>query len=103
VYSVTIIGNVEQCRTEAEISDDDGTIFAAVYETSGGWHTDVVVRHLDHVADFQTAVEDAKKSHFFHHSSYLRVDSGHSRLSRIESDRYRLGRLSIGLDSVQVG
>jgi hypothetical protein len=62
VYSVTIIGNVEQCRTEAEISDDDGAICAVVYETSGGWHTDVVVRHLDHVADFQTAVEDAKKS-----------------------------------------
>jgi hypothetical protein len=62
VYSVTIIGNVEQCRTEAEISDGDGAGLAVVYETSVGWHTDVLVKHLNHVADFQTAVEHAKES-----------------------------------------
>jgi uncharacterized protein (DUF433 family) len=63
VYSVTIIGNVEQCRTEAEIRDSQGAVTAIVYETSDGWHTDVLVEHLNQVAtDLQTAVENAKES-----------------------------------------
>jgi hypothetical protein len=36
VYSVTVIGNVEQCRTEAEIRDSQGAVTAIVYETSDG-------------------------------------------------------------------
>jgi predicted phosphoribosyltransferase len=63
VYSVTIIGNVEQCRTEAEITDSQGAVTAIVYETSDGWHTDVFVEQLNQAAtDFQTAVENAKES-----------------------------------------
>jgi hypothetical protein len=63
MYSVTIIGNVEQCRTEAEITDSQGDMLAVVYETSDGWHTDVLAEHLNQAStDFQTAVEHAKES-----------------------------------------
>ena len=63
MYSVIIIGNVEQCRTEAEITDSQGAVTAIVYETSDGWHTDVLVEHLNQAAtDFQAAVENAKES-----------------------------------------
>ena len=63
MYSVTILGNVEQCRTEAEISDGDGAVLAVVYETSDGWRTDILVKHLNQATDdFQTAVENAKET-----------------------------------------
>ena len=63
MYSVTILGNVEQCRTEAEISDSEGTLLAVVYQTSDGWHTGVFVEELHQTAtDFQAAVENAKQS-----------------------------------------
>jgi hypothetical protein len=63
VYSVTIIGNVEQCRTEAELSDGEGAVLAVVYETSDGWQTDIYVEQLNQAAtDFQSAVENAKES-----------------------------------------
>jgi hypothetical protein len=66
VYSVTIIGNVEQCRTEAEISDGERAVLSVVYETSNGWQTDVLVEQVNHAPDFQTAVEHAKErlSHY---------------------------------------
>ena len=67
MYSVTIIGNVEQRRTEAEISDSEGAVLAVVYETSDGWHTDVLVEQLNQATtDFHTAVENAKErlSHY---------------------------------------
>jgi hypothetical protein len=63
VYSATILGNVEQCRTEAEISDSDGAVLAVVYESSDGWHTDVLVEPLNQAAtDFHSAVENAKEN-----------------------------------------
>ena len=63
MYSVTIIGNVEQRRTEAEITDSQGAVLAVVYETLDGWHTDILVEQLNQSAtDFQTAVENAKES-----------------------------------------
>jgi hypothetical protein len=63
VYSVAILGNVEQCRTEAEISDGDGAVLAVVYETSDGWRTDILVKHLNQATDdFQTAIENAKET-----------------------------------------
>jgi hypothetical protein len=63
VYSATIIGNVEECRTEAEISDGEGAVSAVVYEASDGWHTDILVERLDRAsAEFQTAVENAEES-----------------------------------------
>ena len=63
MYSVTIIGTVEQCRTEAEITHSQGAVTAIVYETAVEWHTDVLVEPLNQVAcDFQAAVEDARES-----------------------------------------
>ena len=63
MYSVTIIGNVEQRRTEAEILDSEGAVTAVVYETSDGWRTDILVKQLNRAAtDFQTAVQNAKES-----------------------------------------
>jgi hypothetical protein len=63
VYSVTIIGNAEKCKTEAEITDSQGAELAVVYETLDGWHTDIFVEQLNQSAtDFQTTAENAKES-----------------------------------------
>src|SRR5215470_2349680 len=59
--SVTILGNVEECRTEAEISRD-GQIVAIVYEASHGWHTQIVDSHLTPTqSEFDVALETARK------------------------------------------
>jgi hypothetical protein len=61
-YSVTILGNVEECRTEAEISRD-GRVVAIVYESFDGWHTEMVDEHLaQHECDLEQAVEGARKT-----------------------------------------
>jgi hypothetical protein len=61
-YSVTILGNVEECRTEAEISRD-GRVVAIVYESSDGWHTEVVGAHLTQSeCDLEQAVEGARET-----------------------------------------
>ena len=63
MYSVTITGNVEECRTEAEIIDGEGAVSAVVYEALDGWHTNILAERLDRAsAEFQTAVENAKES-----------------------------------------
>jgi hypothetical protein len=63
MYSVTIFGNLEQCRTEAEISDGSGTKLAIVYEDSDGWHTDILDSKLIQVADdLKTAIGNAKEA-----------------------------------------
>jgi hypothetical protein len=63
MYSVTIIGNVEKCRTEAELSDGEGAVLAVVYEIADGWHTEILAEKLNQAAtEFQTAVENAKES-----------------------------------------
>jgi hypothetical protein len=67
VYSITIIGNVEKCRTEAEIADTEGLVLAVVYEASDGWHTDVLDDHLNQVdTDFKNTVDLAieRLSHY---------------------------------------
>jgi hypothetical protein len=67
-YSVTILGNVEECRTEAEISrDGDKSPVAVVYEASDGWHKDVLNNHVDQAdRDFKNAVDIATErlSHY---------------------------------------
>jgi hypothetical protein len=63
LYSICIVGNVEQRRTEAEISNGEGVVLAVVYETSDGWHTDIVVEHFGEAAsDLQTALDHAKEN-----------------------------------------
>jgi hypothetical protein len=36
MFSKTILGNVDECRTECEISDEVGTTVAVVYENDNG-------------------------------------------------------------------
>jgi hypothetical protein len=63
MYSVTIVGNVEQCRTEAEISDGERAIVAVVYEASDGWHTDILEERQNQASnDFKTIIDTAKKN-----------------------------------------
>jgi hypothetical protein len=67
MYSLTIVGNVEQRRTEAEISDKEGLVVAVVYETSDGWHVEVLREQTDQNAtNFRTVVDSAKErlSHY---------------------------------------
>jgi hypothetical protein len=67
MYFVNIIGNVEKCRTEAEIADSEGLVLAVVYEASDGWHTDVLDDHLDQAdTDFKNTVDLAieRLSHY---------------------------------------
>ena len=63
MYSVIILGNVERCRTEAEISDGERVVVAIVYEASDGWHTDIVVEHFNQAdSDFNATIENAKET-----------------------------------------
>jgi hypothetical protein len=67
MYSVTIVGNAEQCRTEAEISNRDGMVIAVVYEASDGWHTEISHEPTNqNAADFEAIVETTKEklSHY---------------------------------------
>ncbi len=67
MYSVTIIGNVEQCRTEAEDFRRRKELCCPwSTKRSNGWHTDLLVEQVNRTLDFQTAVEHAKEklSHY---------------------------------------
>jgi hypothetical protein len=63
-----ILGNLDECRTEAEISGKDGGLpVAVVYEASDGWHTDIIdKRPIQSRGDFEGAVHLAKEmlSHY---------------------------------------
>lgn len=39
-FSITIFGNVDECRTEAEVSID-GNLAVLVYESTAGWQTEL--------------------------------------------------------------
>ena len=63
MYSLTIVGNVERRRTEAEIADSEGVVLAVVYEAIDGWHTDILVEQLNQAsADFWTVVDNARQN-----------------------------------------
>lgn len=63
MYSMTIAGNVEQCRTEAEISNESGRRVAIVYEDSDGWHTDILEPELLQLPDdLQTVIRNVKEN-----------------------------------------
>jgi hypothetical protein len=62
MFSRAIIGNVDECRTECEISDDTGTTVAVVYEDSSGWHIDLLRGfRTEEVAAFDICVETSKQ------------------------------------------
>ena len=63
MFSNTVLGNVDECRTECEISDDTGNTVAIVYDALDGWHVDVLMapKH-ERLAAFNDSVEAAKQS-----------------------------------------
>jgi len=63
MFSISVLGNVDECRTECEISDDTGAAVAIVYETHDGWNIDVLMepKHA-HLAAFDDSIEAAKQS-----------------------------------------
>jgi hypothetical protein len=60
-FAVTVLGNVNKCRTEAEVSRD-GRLVAIVYEASDGWHTDTIDSKLGQPqGDFDEAISTARQ------------------------------------------
>lgn len=61
-YSVTILANVEDCRTEAEVTCA-GQLVAVVYQESAGWHTKITENKLTQPpSDFDAAVTAAQQA-----------------------------------------
>ena len=62
-----IVGNVDTCRTEAEIADETGNRVAVVYEDSNGWHTEILGNRIEQNSPSSNELlENAKKvlSHY---------------------------------------
>jgi hypothetical protein len=67
MFETVIVGNVDTCRTEAEISDETGMRLAIVYENLDGWHTEVADPRQDlSMSALNALVENAKEvlSHY---------------------------------------
>ena len=63
MFSRIILGNVDHCRTECEISDEAAATVAVVYEDPKGWHVKVMRPPMDEELEtFNAAVEAAKQS-----------------------------------------
>jgi hypothetical protein len=63
MFSTTIVGNVDQCRTDCEIFDDTGNAVAVVYEDPQGWHVEVTRKLKDEeLSSFNANIEAAKES-----------------------------------------
>jgi hypothetical protein len=61
-YSVTILGNVEARRTEAEISNPTGNVIALIYEDQNGWQTERIKGSaVERFAEFESSVNEAKR------------------------------------------
>ncbi|HKW64286.1 MAG TPA: hypothetical protein VJN89_17165 [Candidatus Acidoferrum sp.] len=71
-YSVTIVGNVEKCRTEAEISEDSGNCVGIVHEDASGWHIELTNPVHQEFGEFNAAVAEAKErlAHFVNRMGY---------------------------------
>jgi hypothetical protein len=62
MFEIIIAGNVEACRTEAEIADESGNRVAIVYEDSDGWHTEVIDDRVKQSSGSVSAlIENAKE------------------------------------------
>jgi len=57
-----IAGNVEKCRTEAEVWDESGNKLAVIYEDLSGWHTEPSESLSDRESpEIKTLVEGLKQ------------------------------------------
>ena len=62
MFETVIVGNVDTCRTEAEIADETGVRVAIVYEGLDGWHMELVDRRQGlPITEFDALVENAKE------------------------------------------
>jgi hypothetical protein len=67
MFEIIIAGNLEACRTEAEIADESGNRVAIVYEDSDGWHTKLLDANVEQSAiSFSALIDNAKEvlSHY---------------------------------------
>jgi hypothetical protein len=63
MFEIIIAGNVDACRTDAEIADERGNRVAIVYEDAAGWHTEVIEPGLKpSSSDFNALIENAKET-----------------------------------------
>src|SRR5439155_15880503 len=63
MFSRSILGNVDECRTECEISDETATTVALVYEDDEGWRVNVLRPLRDEELEtFNAAIAAAKQS-----------------------------------------
>jgi len=61
VFSTTIFSNLDECRTECEISDDSSVV-AVIYEARDGWHIKRLrIVAADECQDFENSVAEAKE------------------------------------------
>ena len=62
MLSVTIAGNTEKFRAEAEILDDSGNRLALIYEDSKGWHVEETDTQFDRQSeDYRIALQGVKQ------------------------------------------
>src|SRR5882762_3289378 len=67
MFETIIVGNVDTCRTEAQIADETGNRVAVVYEDSNGWHTEILDDRIEQTSpSFNALLENAKEvlSHY---------------------------------------
>ena len=61
MFSTTIFTNLDECRTECEISDGSSVV-AVVYEGRDGWHVDRLgIVSAEQHQDLDASVAEAKK------------------------------------------
>ncbi len=61
VFSKVTLGNVEDRRTESEISDESGNCVAVVYEANDGWHVEMLATvSPEQTESFNRIVAEAK-------------------------------------------
>ena len=63
MFETIIAGNLDACRTEAEIADDAGVRVAIVYEDPDGWHTEILDQRQELSSSaFNALIENAKET-----------------------------------------
>jgi hypothetical protein len=40
MFTISVVGNIDECRTDAEISNGSGDLVAILYEGLDGWHVE---------------------------------------------------------------
>jgi hypothetical protein len=67
MFETIIAGNLDACRTEAEIADDAGVRVAIVYESLDGWHTEILDRRPELSSSALNALVESAKERLSHY------------------------------------